>query len=106
MDVEVIYKNLHKTVKLIPENFIRHLEKGVHGIFLVQMHHWPFKKSILGDHHCFLYIILLEPFESARCGTADQELKMLWIFPTMLRHPLLKARGMYHVLFADLKGAL
>jgi hypothetical protein len=33
MDVEVIYKNLHKTIKLIPENFIHHLEKGVNGIF-------------------------------------------------------------------------
>jgi hypothetical protein len=33
MDVEVIYKNLHKTIKLIPESFIHHPRKGANGIF-------------------------------------------------------------------------
>jgi hypothetical protein len=33
MDVEVIYKNLHKTIKLIPESFIHHPSKGANGIF-------------------------------------------------------------------------
>jgi hypothetical protein len=37
MDVEVIYKNLHKTIKLIFENLIHHPQKGANGIFLGQM---------------------------------------------------------------------
>jgi len=33
MDVEIIYKNLHKTIKFIPENLIHHLGKGANGTF-------------------------------------------------------------------------
>jgi hypothetical protein len=93
MDVEVIYKNLHKTIKLIPENFIHHLGKGANRLFLGQMASLAIQKV-----HCW-WSSLFSLYHSSRailiCQKPDSRSRAENVvdFPNCAKTSSIKGKG-------------